>query len=205
VVVNNVRPTIRLALLVITILTLPIDGAMQRVLGASVVFLRSQVPFVVSINNNVELNLSAIITGVVVLFIIREITGAGNRTMHIPRRGLVSIITPYPLAWLLMVYLITKHPSQAMIIDSTVTIATAIMTTITASLVVHVDYPTLYAVLLIGSLATDFIASVMAGDVYHLGCFVVGYYGPIDGLVSVPVFGTLLALLLNPQTPNPKP
>ena len=195
------RPTIRLALLVTTILTLPIDGLAQRALNTSIIFLRLQVPFVVGISNNVELNLSAIITSVVILLIIWAVTGARRPSW----RGLATIITPYPPMWLLMVYLITKHPSQAMIIDSAMTIATAIMVTTTASLVARVDYPTLYLGVLIGSLAIDITASIMAGDVYRLGCFVVGYYGPIDGLVSVPVFSILLASLLTPETPNPNP
>ena len=193
------RPTIRLALLILTTILLPIDGLAQRALNTSILFLRAQTPFVVGINNNVEVNLSAIITSVAILLIIRAITGARRPSW----RGLAITTAPYPLAWLLMVYLITKHPSQAMIIDSAMTIATAITATTTASLVARVDYPTLYLGVLIGSLAIDITASIMAGDVYRLGCFVVGYYGPIDGLVSVPVFSILLASLLTPETPNP--
>ena len=192
------RPTIRLALLILTTILLPIDGLAQRVLGMSVVFLRLQAPFVVGINNNVELNLSAVITSVAILLIIRAVTGARRFSW----RGLAITTAPYPPMWLLMVYLITKHPSQAMIIDSAMTIATTITATTTASLVARVDYTTLYLGVLIGTLAIDITASIMAGDVYRLGCFVVGYYGPIDGLVSVPVFSVLLATLL---TPNPQP
>ena len=195
------RPTIRLALLILTTILLPIDGLAQRVLNTSIIFLRAQVPFVVGINNNVEVNLSAVITSVVILLIIRAVTGASCFSW----RGLVTIITPYPPMWLLMVYLITKHPSHAMIIDSIMTIATAITATTTASLIARVDYTTLYLGVLIGSLAIDVTASVMAGVVYRLGCFVVGYYGPVDGLVSVPVFSVLLASLLTPSKPQPQP
>ena len=194
------RPTIRLALLILTTILLPIDGLAQRVLNTSIIFLRAQVPFVVSINNNVEVNLSAVITSVAILLIILAITGARRFSW----RGLAITTAPYPPMWLLMVYLITKHPSQAMIIDSIMTIATAITAT-TASLVARADYPTLYLGVLIGSLAIDITASVMAGDVYRLGCFVVGYYGPIDGLVSVPVFSVLLATLpRDPRNPQPQ-
>lgn len=195
------RPAIRLALVILAIILLPIDGLAQRVLGASVVFLRAQVPFVVGINNNVELNLSAVITSVAILLIIQVVTGARRFSW----RGLAITTAPYPPMWLLMVYLITKHPSQAMIIDSVMTIATAITATTTASLVARVNYTTLYLGVLIGTLAIDVTASIMAGDVYRLGCFVVGYYGPVDGLVSVPVFSVLLASLLTPETPNPSP
>ncbi len=196
--VKNVRPALRLALVILTTILLPIDGLVQRVLGASVVFLRAQEPFVVGISNNVELNLSAVITSVVVLFIIRAVTGARCPSW----RGLAITTAPYPLAWLVLVYLITKHPGQAMIIDSAVTIAAAITAATTASLAARVDYAMLYLGVLIGTLAIDVTASVMAGGVYRLGCFVIGFYGPVDGLVTVPVFSVLLAGLRNP---NPQP
>jgi len=200
-VVNNVRPAIRYILLILTILLLPIDGLAQRVLGAVVIFLRLQEPFVISLTGSVGLNLSAVATSLVVLFIIRLATGA----RHMAWRGLAITIIPYAPAVLVMMWLIIEHPGHAMPIDSTMAITASFITVIIASLIIRIDYVTLYLGLFIGSFIIDTVAVIMAGGIYPLGIFVIGYYGPIDGLVSVPLFGVLLASFLNPRNPQPQP
>jgi hypothetical protein len=172
-------------------------GLAQRVLGSTIVFLRLQEPFIVSLGN-VGLNLLVVIASIVILLIMRFVM----RTGRVEHRGLVFTIIPFLSAVPVLVFLIVKYPLYAMGIDSTVAIATSFVTTIIASVVLRVNYTTLYLGVFIGSLVIDVTASVMAGDVYRLGCFVVGYYGPIDGLVSVLVFSVLLASLLTPETPN---
>ncbi len=192
------RPAIRYILLIMTILLLPMGGLAQRVLGSTIVFLRLQEPFIVSLGN-VGLNLLVVIASIVILLIMRFVM----RTGRVGHRGLVFTIIPFLSAVPVLVFLINKYPLYAMGIDSTVAIATSFVTTVIASVVLRVNYTTLYLGVFIGSLVIDVTASIMAGVIYNLGIYVIGYYGPFDGLVITPVFSILLASLLTPETPNP--
>jgi len=193
-----VRPTIRYILLIMTILLLPMGGLAQRVLGSTVVFLRFQEPFVVSLGN-VGLNLFVVIMSIIVLLIMRFVM----RTGRVERRGFVLTTTPFLSAVPVLVFLIVKYPLYAMGIDSTIAIATSFVTTVIASVVLRVNYTTLYLGVFIGSLVIDVTASIMAGGIYNLGFYVIGFYGPFDGLVITPIFSILLASFLNPRNPQP--
>lgn len=192
------RPTIRYILLIMTILLLPMGGLAQRALGSTIVFLRLQEPFIVSLGN-VGLNLLVVIASIVILLIMRFVMRAGR----VEHRGLVFTIIPFLSAVPVLVFLIVKYPLYAMGIDSTIAVATSFVVTVIASVVLRVNYTTLYLGIFIGSLVIDVTASIMAGDIYNLGFYVIGYYGPFDGLVITPVFSVLLASLLTPETPNP--
>ena len=196
--VRNVRPTIRYILLIMTILLLPMGGLAQRVLGSTIVFLRLQEPFIVSLGN-VGLNLLVVVTSTVILLIMRFVM----RTGRVEYRGLVFTIIPFLSAVPVLVFLIVKYPLYAMGIDSTIAVATSFVATVIASVVLRVNYTTLYLGVFIGSLVVDVTASIMAGGIYNLGFYVVGFYGPFDGLVITPVFSALLASFLNPRNPQP--
>jgi hypothetical protein len=162
--------------------------------------------------DNLYVNLTAIVTNVVLVAIAYSLLARGK-----PRTGLVGyslgIIAVYAILSATLYLAVTANPAQActpmpMNLDSIATFTASIVIGSVTPLVyarekrwkVGSDWMpllfTLYASIVAGSLIIDVATALVISSIPRLapacmGSVTVGAYGPIDGLVTVPLLGLL--------------
>ncbi len=164
-----------------------------------------------------NLNLVAIITNAVLVAIAYLMFARGEPKVGLTKYPL-GIITVYALIATALFLVITTEPAQActsmpMSLDSIATFIVSIITGSTTPLVyayergwrVNGDWKpllfTLYASLIVGSLIIDTTTALALHSIPRLapacmGSVIIGYYGPIDGLVTAPLLGLLAGYII---------